>query len=59
MKRAAQAIGQRLRSLWSLVHGFDDIRGASTDTTHAPGPTAEELAAARRLAGQEPPPDQT
>jgi hypothetical protein len=58
VKKAAQAIVGAVKSLWSLIHGYDDIRGATKDTTHAPEPTAEELAAARRLAGQEPPTDE-
>jgi hypothetical protein len=55
VKKAAQAIAGAVKSLWSLIHGYDDIRGATKDTTHAPEPTAEELAAARRLARQAPP----
>jgi len=48
------AVADAAKRLWSLVHGYDDIRGSRLDNTIPEGPTAEERAAARAMAVKPP-----
>jgi hypothetical protein len=44
------ALASAAKRLWSLVHGYDDIRGSRLDNSIPEGPTEEERAAARAMA---------
>jgi hypothetical protein len=48
------AVANAAKRLWSLVHGYDDIRGSRLDNNIPEGPTEEERAAARAMAVKPP-----
>lgn len=55
-------MGDGIRSaakrLWSLVHGYDDIRGSRLDNSIPEGPTEAEREAARAMAQRPPEPSE-
>jgi len=47
-------VSEAARRLWSLIHGYDDIRGSRLDNSIPEGPSDEERAAARSMAAKPP-----
>lgn len=43
------AVVRALKRLWSLIHGYDDIRGSRRESSFPLDPTPEELEKARAI----------
>ncbi len=56
LKAVGRGIARAARKLYSLVHGYDDIRGSRRESPYPLDPTPAELEAARRITGEQPPP---